>query len=1832
MKKKFTAVLAFLIAILSIWNINTVPVEAQGIPNEGAEFSGDGIYYAQDKTGKLAIYTSDGKLAESWAFCINENRGTPAYDPNKKDYHVGAYKFLGFDSWALYQEISKSRPRLPREETYRIIEALLYMFHDDPFDFKGTYGLSDFQYYTAVQDVVYYWTQSKSKTNFSHYGMDTTWEQLNKKAQAYKSGSLTEDEAKLLIPNNKKIEIKTYEATAGGVQSLVTARVFNKPRVYFSKQELTPELIAAGEQGVVDNINAKIGLAGAKFFLLDSNGDVIVNVGTNQPLEWTSNNELQGITLPEGEYTLVEKEAPDGYAVADPVRFKVTGRSDEEKQISLISEREEIGLLPDDKGVKDIIFLCNVKKQPNAERIVIRKVGFDGRTLLGGAEIEIRRDDADKTLVSTFTSNNTMGQTVDLIPGRYILTEKTAPKTYRLPVGEVKFTVAAGGAVTVDSTQNLSGLVTAKDNEVSVKNLQGPFIQTKASFDEHGIKTKVFKDSEQEDLPIIDKVEYNAEVPQGKYYLLAELIKNNDPTQVVAKGYAALTADGQNGGTVDVPITIPKEKLELGSNRYTVLEKLYAANDVAITDSGAVAGSTARPIAEHTAIDDKDQTVSVIVEKAVHFFAFLKVDENGQPLAGARLKIVDENKQDVPGMIWTSVADKEGDKNAIRVNLVAGKYSLQEVVTPEGCKKLDDAEFTVSADGKIDFGNNSLITVNEGLDGARVTVKNTKEPVNPPTPVDVKYLISKVEKGTNTLLSGAELKIYKGEGTSGDVVLEKTTDGTKIETALTDGIYTLAETKAPDGYVKANDIVFKVEGGTLFLKDRDGIFKESFDLEEAASDNYEAFEDRMDDSLSWTGTPYGKHYYLKKNDGTGDYKGEVLYCFNLNLHAPTESYDNGENIEYQPEGFGDGVIKYTKIVNPYTLVSYTHSPRVRDEADFYNKVEKVIYAGYPNNMKSFQGDLSDAEFKTATQLAVYYYTDSIELDTVGHGFEGVRTPEGAKVKAAFEKLIAYAESAEETPDDYKINLFASNNGKYQHLIGTKYNPENLYYTIKMEDEKGHPVTFSKTELNGTEELPGATLKVVKGENPDGTDVVEAWTSTEKQHVITLVAGIYTMVETQAPQGYEVAESITFTVTEDGKVQIANSDGTFSEKMDPLVQMKDQISGVTVKFSKVDIGGKEIPGAKIQIIDAQKAVVAEWISKEDKTEEITLTPGTYTFHEEAAPNGFEKVTDFTFTVDANGTVALGENENNDAVKIEGGKVVVTDQREEEDPGDEPGGNDPSDGTLRTTIQARNSKPDGTKPAKITAAEAQSEEGVQVYDTIDYSGLTAGKTYKVTARLLEIHNGALSETPVLMKEVFLKAEAESGQWIVDLGNTKALCPGRAYVVFEAAESLENLIDRDGDGIKDTPQRARHEDPTDASQTVTVTEEPEVPNTDVPVTPENEVDAELGTTVKANGEAAAADAPAKVSAEAAKAGVEVIDTISYKDLQGGKAYKVTGKLYRVVDGKAKGDALLTSEETFTADTSGTGEWSLTLGTTASLLPGASYVVFEKAVSVEAVLDVDDDGKPDKVQTAVHEKADDPAQTVTVEPETPEPFTPVDPTPESTDQNDTNLQLETTVTAKEKTAGADAAATLKQDEVEGGVTVADTVRYKSLVAGQQYVLKGILYEVENGKTVKELVVKEETVTAESTDGEWTLSFGLVKGLEAGKKYVVFERAVSVNKLVDSDGDKLYDAVQIASHEDPSDPAQTIVVKANENPDNPGGENPDNPGGENPNNPGGEDPNKPNGGTPGKTVQVRPGSNSGKKAPSTGDHHDLMLSTVAAVLSMGAIVLLQKKRRPNGN
>ncbi len=77
------------------------------------------------------------------------------------------------------------------------------------------------------------------------------------------------------------------------------------------------------------------------------------------------------------------------------------------------------------------------------------------------------------------------------------------------------------------------------------------------------------------------------------------------------------------------------------------------------------------------------------------------------------------------------------------------------------------------------------------------------------------------------------------------------------------------------------------------------------------------------------------------------------------------------------------------------------------------------------------------------------------------------------------------------------------------------------------------VEISKVDITTNKELPGAELIIT---NKDGK-VVEHWTSTDKPHYIEkLPAGDYTLTEITAPNGYEIAENISFTVLPNGDVQ------------------------------------------------------------------------------------------------------------------------------------------------------------------------------------------------------------------------------------------------------------------------------------------------------------------------------------------------------------------------------------------------------------------------------------------------------------------------------------------------------------------------------------------------------------------------------------------------------------------------------------------------------------------------------------------------------------------------
>ena len=154
--------------------------------------------------------------------------------------------------------------------------------------------------------------------------------------------------------------------------------------------------------------------------------------------------------------------------------------------------------------------------------------------------------------------------------------------------------------------------------------------------------------------------------------------------------------------------------------------------------------------------------------------------------------------------------------------------------------------------------------------------------------------------------------------------------------------------------------------------------------------------------------------------------------------------------------------------------------------------------------------------------------------------------------------------------------------------------------------------FSKTDVTGDKELPGAKLKVT---DKDG-NVIDEWSSTENKHTIEglVVGNEYTMTEETAPDGYVKATSITFKVENTKEVQ--------------HVQMKDKI----VDMSKVDIGGEEVEGAEIKVYDEDGNIVDEWTSSKEEHKINGLEEGKkYTLHEEVAPDGFVKATDVEFEV-------------------------------------------------------------------------------------------------------------------------------------------------------------------------------------------------------------------------------------------------------------------------------------------------------------------------------------------------------------------------------------------------------------------------------------------------------------------------------------------------------------------------------------------------------------------------------------------------------------------------
>ena len=210
-----------------------------------------------------------------------------------------------------------------------------------------------------------------------------------------------------------------------------------------------------------------------------------------------------------------------------------------------------------------------------------------------------------------------------------------------------------------------------------------------------------------------------------------------------------------------------------------------------------------------------------------------------------------------------------------------------------------------------------------------------------------------------------------------------------------------------------------------------------------------------------------------------------------------------------------------------------------------------------------------------------------------------------------------------------------------------------------------------------------------------------------------------------------------------------------------------------------------------------------------------------------------------------------------------------------------------------------------------------------------------------------------------------------------------------------------------------------------------------------------------------------------------ITITDRVDYNGLQVGREYTVKGELYDKATGEGMG---ITAEKTFTPDAPD-GYVELVFTFDGSLLAGKTVVAFETLYT-------------EQKEVAVHHDIDDEDQSVHI--------------PEI------------------ETDAADTESGLNHIEANATASVTDTVTYKNLVPGKEYVVKGELYDKESGESIG--VTAETTFTPEEADGTVEIVFEFDASELGGKTLVAFETLY-------------FEDVQIGVHADIDDERQTIYV-----------------------------------------------------------------------------------------
>ena len=819
---------------------------------------------------------------------------------------------------------------------------------------------------------------------------------------------------------------------------------------------------------------------------------------------WTTDESGSVMTnnvLKPGNYQLEEIEGPNGYLISKtPVKFKISsgvayetlpdgstpvitvkfkdtsvkGKVTVEKKGEVLTDYKDGKFVYETRGLKGAVYEIYAKEDildPSGDKTVLYK---------------------KDTLITTLTTGEDGKATSDELPlGKYY------SKEVKAPYGHVLDTDKA-----------------IQDFELTYKDDKTALVYETLSYvnERQKVSANLYKVDSEENTVGLSGGEFN--------FIATKDILNADGNVIVKEG----TVLGKHVSNDDGKIDLSSYDLPLDS--YFELIETKAPTGYILNDE---------PIEFDTNYEGQDVETKVIKmtkENERTKIVISKTDlTTGEELEGNHLTIYEKENRGNEFISWVST-DKSKEIENLSVNT---RYVLEETSSAKGFSLANSIEFELDEKGKLyiiednekKLAEDNKIVMENDLVKGRLEWNKTGEVFEQTVTGQTEFgtTQSPVWKKSNILQS--EITIYAGEDiTLGNGITYYHKDD-KIETLESDydvvqsqdllvGKYYYVETRVPHGYVADTD-------------------KHYFEIQDNQSTELQIVESTLNNNRPTVKLEFTKFmetfkHHNKIDDSYKDvvfglYAREDIYDYHGNVGIENGSLvatcgidENGQLTSVPDLPNGHYYIKELQTNDDYVLDEQEYDFEVYYHGKDVSAFTVTIGNGSTEN-KTKKGQIKIIKkdsFESGKKLENVEFIVSVNED-MSDPFTTVKTDKvGVAILNDMEKGKYYIQEKEQQSG------YAVNNHVYE--VEVVENDDLLEITV---DNKPTEIFVNKIDSTTKQMLKGAILQILDKDS----NIVDEWTSTDETHVINYLVENeqYILKEVSAPDGYEFAENINFTV-------------------------------------------------------------------------------------------------------------------------------------------------------------------------------------------------------------------------------------------------------------------------------------------------------------------------------------------------------------------------------------------------------------------------------------------------------------------------------------------------------------------------------------------------------------------------------------------------------------------------------------------------------------------------------------------------------------------------------